>query len=151
MISWIALAVVVCCVGHYATKTYDRRSGRRLWLDLRDKLRMRMRSVQRGDDRNSANPHRSDIIVCLTTLPSRMARIDGTLKSLLFQTKAPRSIRIHLPSISKREGTPYDVPQWLRDLKAVEIIECGDDYGPATKLVPALLDLPADQHSGGRR
>lgn len=83
------------------------------------------------------NSKTSDIIVCLTTTPSRLPHIDGALKSLLRQTRRPQRVRLHIPDFSWREQRPYQVPDYLMTLQAVEVVRC-PDYGPATKLLPAL-------------
>ena len=126
-------------------KTYDRLSGRNFLLDLRDKARMGLRNVDAWDHFWANNPRRSEIVICLTTLPSRLPEIEGTLKSLLYQSYAPAAIRLHLPKVSRREGVAYEVPDWLRALSSVELVECDKDYGPATKFIPALLECPPAQ------
>ena len=63
------------------------------------------------------------------------------MKSLLTQTVRPSAIRLNVPHTSRREGTAYHVPDRLQRLQSVTIVRC-DDYGPATKLIPALLDDP---------
>ena len=80
----------------------------------------------------------------MTTLPSRIDRIAPTIKSLLNQSVAPEAIRLNVPAVSRREQRPYVVPDWLRQLPAVTICPC-DDYGPSTKLIPALLASRPDQ------
>jgi hypothetical protein len=91
----------------------------------------------------AAAPTRSDCVVSLTSLPSRLPHIATMLKSLLRQERLPRRIRLNLPAFSKREQTAYAIPDWLKDLKSVEIVP-SEDYGPATKLIPSL-GLPHDQ------
>ena len=87
---------------------------------------------------------RSPVVVSLTTIPSRLPFIDDTHKSLMRQTRAPARILLNLPKFSKREAAPYLVPEQLRRLKSVEIVEC-EDWGPATKIIPSVSTLPADQ------
>ena len=144
--SWAwAMGTTLAGLAALAIWIYDRVSGRRLLLDLRDKARMGLRDIGAWDRYWQANPRRSDTVICLTTLPSRLPEIEASLKSLLYQSVAPARIRLHLPKTSKREGVPYDPPPWLRELSSVEIVECERDYGPATKFVPALLDLSPQQ------
>lgn len=135
----IAVAVLAAIV------TYNRLSGRNLIQDCWDKLRLTTRSVDVWDAHWAANRTRSDIVICLTTLPSRINKIDATLKSLLYQTRAPARIRLHVPDKSRREGVAYEVPAWLEGLESVEVVRCSEDWGPATKLIPALKETPADQ------
>ncbi len=143
--SGVIAAALILLFAWLAVRIYDRLSGRRFLLDLRDKARMALRDVAAWDRFWADNPSRSSIVICLTTLPSRLPEIEGTLKSLLYQSRAPASIRLHLPRISLREQVPYEVPDWLRALSAVELIDCEKDYGPATKFIPALLECPPDQ------
>lgn len=139
---WMVGAVIALLL---ATVIYDRLSGRRLVRDSFDKLRLAGRSVSAWDAYWAANPCRSDIVVCLTTVPARIDEIDATLKSLLYQHRAPARIRLHVPRTSKREGVPYLVPAWIERLAAVEVVRCDEDFGPATKLIPALRDLEPSQ------
>lgn len=140
----ITLLLVTAVGGALAIAVYDFLSGRNLLRDLRDKRRLRARSLAEWDEHWARNPRRSDIVVCLTTTPSRIAFIDDVLCSLMAQTVRPSRIRLHLPDYSLRENRIYHLPPELKDLRSLEIVHC-DDHGPATKLVPALRELPADQ------
>jgi hypothetical protein len=91
-----------------------------------------------------SSPRRSDLVVTLTTLPSRIDRTALTVKSLLRQTTAAAAIRVYLPFTSRREQSAYVIPAWLAALESIAIVRC-DDYGPATKIIPALTESPADQ------
>ncbi len=83
-------------------------------------------------------------MVSLSTIPSRVPHLADTLKSLLLQTRPPREIRLNLPMFSRRENVAYAIPDWLAALSSVRIVR-SDDYGPATKFIPTLLDQPPDQ------
>jgi len=96
------------------------------------------------DREAAAARDRSGLVVTLTTLPSRIDRARLTIKSLLNQTRPPAAIRLYVPHVSKREQTPYVIPAWLSALTAVTVVRC-DDYGPATKAIPALLSDDADR------
>ncbi len=87
---------------------------------------------------------RSDLIVGLTTIPSRLPFVLPTLKSLLLQNVPPGKILLHLPKHSRREQVAYSVPEELKNLEVIQIIGC-PDWGPATKILPALLDSDPDQ------
>jgi hypothetical protein len=84
-------------------------------------------------DKHSA----SGPIVTLTTLPSRIDKIAPALNSLLDQTVKPEVILLALPDASVREKKGYAVPPWL-DHPLVKILPSGRDWGPATKIIPAL-------------
>jgi len=130
--------------GVIAVLIYDFLSGRDLIRDLLHKRRLRRRSITAWDDYWASNPRESDIIVCLTTTPSRMELVCDALCSLMAQTVRPRRIRLHVPDYSLREQCLYRLPPDLKTLRSVEIIHC-EDFGPATKLIPALRDLPPEQ------
>ena len=122
-----------------ALRIYEAFAGEHPVLDGIYDMRLRRQDLDVLDARHRANPRRSDITVTLTTLPSRIERMEVTIKSLLRQSVSPAAIRINIPFESRREGVPYRIPEWLARLRAVTIAR-GGDYGPATKLIPTLLD-----------
>ena len=82
------------------------------------------------------------VVVSLTTIPSRVARIKPMLESLVAQTRKPDSSILWLPKVCRKQGVPYDVPSDLKEwmfLNDIAISECSTDWGPATKLIPTLL------------
>ena len=113
-------------------------------LDTLFDVWLRRQSLDALDAACVANTRRVDIVVTLTTLPSRINRLDLTLKSLLRQRVAPAAIRINVPRESRREGVAYAIPAWLARLRSVTIVRTGD-VGPVTKVLPSLLDSPANQ------
>lgn len=79
------------------------------------------------------------LFVGLTTLPSRIHHLQPTLDSLKAQTRMPDKILLCLPRWSRREGCPYDRPEWLADYAPMlEVVECEEDWGPGTKLLGCL-------------
>jgi hypothetical protein len=141
----VTLLASILLVAALIIAVHDYFSGRSFILDVIDEARLAAADISVLDRRCRANPHRSDVVICLTTLPSRLPMIDDALKSLLRQTRAPAEIRLYLPRFSKREKQPYRVPQYLRDLKSVVIIEDEEDHGPATKFRSAILNAAPDQ------
>lgn len=142
---WILAAVGVTVLAvAVAIAVHDFFEGENLIHDLVDEWRLRRRTLEDFDAQWSAAPRRSEVIVSLTTIPSRLPHLEWTLKSLMRQTVAPARIVLNLPRFSRREGCAYEVPERLRTLAAVEIREV-EDLGPATKLVPTLLAEPADR------
>lgn len=137
---WLIAAVLA---GLLAVKAVNFFEGEDVLRDLRDEFLLARMDLAELD-RAAAHAPRSSAIVCLTTIPSRLPYIDDTLKSLLRQTLLPREIWLHAPAFSKRENRPYEVPAHLRGLQSVRIRDC-DDWGPATKFIPALTGLPPDQ------
>jgi hypothetical protein len=127
-----------------AVRTYNFFEGERLARDLWREYRLAHADIAALDRAWAARADRSDIIVSLTTIPSRIGLIADTLKSLLTQTRPPKEIRLNLPAFSRRENRPYAVPDWLASLASVRIAPC-EDYGPATKLLPTLADAAPGQ------
>ena len=127
-----------------AARVYGHIEGVRVWSDLADELALRRKRLEDLDRAWTQNPERSQAIVSLTTIPSRIGLIGETLKSLLRQTRAPARIVINVPHSSLRERRGYEIPEVLTRLAAVEIHRC-EDWGPATKLIPSVLRFPASQ------
>jgi hypothetical protein len=80
-----------------------------------------------------------DVIITLTSIPSRFSKIELTLQSILSQKRKPDAIILYIPRKYKR------FPEWdgsLRELhnvsKLIEIIRVDEDFGPATKILPAI-------------
>jgi hypothetical protein len=122
-----------------ALRVYETFAGEHPLFDTLYDLRLRRQRVDELDARCAANPRRSDLVITMTTLPSRIARMELTIKSLLRQSVRPAIIRINVPHRSRRENVSYVIPPWLERLRSVTIVR-GDDYGPATKLIPTLLE-----------
>jgi len=139
---WLALAIPAAILAFIGI--YNFIEGKTLVHDTLDEWRLARTELRDLDRAWSENPNRSDAVFSLTTIPSRLSHIDDTLKSLLRQTLAPREIRLNVPKYSKREKCAYVVPAYIRELASVRIVEC-DDFGPATKLIPSVLQLPPDQ------
>ncbi len=79
-------------------------------------------------------------IITLTTTPGRISKIRPVLKSILDQSVAVEEIRINVPYESCK-GVKYEIPEWLKKIKSVKIYRQIKDWGPATKLIPTLLDV----------
>jgi len=133
----MAWLVQLLAVAYVAVRLHDLFEGETLLADLWDEWRLARADLQALDARWVANPDRSDSVVTLTTIPSRLPFLADTLKSLLRQSRAPAGIRLNLPKFSRRENVAYEVPDWLRGLRSVEIVE-SEDYGPATKFMATL-------------
>jgi len=132
--------VVIAIVG---LRVYETFAGENPVLDTLYDLWLRRQQVDVLDRRCAANPRCSDLVITMTTLPSRIDRMELTIKSLLRQSVGPAAIRVNVPHVSRREQTAYAIPAWLERLRCVTIVR-GDDYGPATKLIPTLLDAAPD-------
>lgn len=75
-------------------------------------------------------------IISLTTIPSRLPHIGPTLASLRAQTAAIERVILWLPEQYRRsEFNRVALPPLPED---IEIRRCPFDYGPATKILPAV-------------
>lgn len=99
-------------------------------------LRYRLHNPAKWDYAPTAKkPH---IIVTLTSVPSRIARTQPTIISLLKQTHRPSHIEMNLALRPKTQDGDWQVPKWLMQLQTVKIHWLEHDYGPASKLIPTL-------------
>lgn len=76
------------------------------------------------------------IVVSLTAIPSRFPNLHRKVESLLRQSVQAQSIDIYIPKSYRR--FPNHQAQIPSLPESVQIIEVDQDYGPATKLLPAL-------------
>lgn len=75
-------------------------------------------------------------IISLTTIPPRMDKVGPTLQSLVNQTAAIDAVILWVPERYRRpEFGGFELPEVP---EGVEIRRCGLDYGPATKVLPAI-------------
>lgn len=128
------LAVLAALAALYLHHVFE---GECLPADLWREWRLSRTSLKDLDRRWAATTERSDIVVSLTTTPSRIGLIEPALKSLLDQSPAPARIVLNVPYVSRREGIKYVIPDALSGLASVHI-QRGEDLGPATKLIPTL-------------
>ncbi len=143
---WLALTalIILVALAVIAVGIYNFFEGETLVSDTFDEFRLRRTSLAGLDADCARNPDKSEAIISLTTIPSRLPLIALTLKSLLRQSRAPRRIVLNLPEFSKREKVPYVIPDELKSLACVEIARC-EDMGPATKAIPTLLRETPEQ------
>ena len=92
-----------------------------------------------GDERPTQLTATPRVVVTLTTLPGRIHQIRKVLESLLEQTLNADEIRVYAPDRSSREQRMYETPPWLAAMAPrVRLVRGVEDYGPATKLIPAV-------------
>lgn len=79
------------------------------------------------------------LVVTLSSIPPRFSGLGPTLTSILRQRVAPDQVRLYIPRAYRRfpdwDGTLPQVPA------GVAIHRCDQDFGPATKILPAVRDL----------
>lgn len=85
----------------------------------------------------------TEVVVGITSLPSRIGLIRPTIESLLAGARKPDRIIVALPLRSQREQCGYDVPSWLIDL-GVLVTRPETDAGPGTKLLGTLPAVAID-------
>ncbi|WP_243613303.1 glycosyltransferase family A protein [Shimia aestuarii] len=81
-------------------------------------------------------------IITLTAIPPRFDRLGPALRSLLRQSVPAEAIRLYIPMRYRRfpdwDGRLPEVPD------GVEIRRVEEDFGPATKLLPALKEFAGE-------
>jgi hypothetical protein len=87
----------------------------------------------------------AQIVVGITSLPSRIGLIRPTIESLQTGEIKPDRIILALPMRSVREDREYDIPAWLEDI-GVEVVRTQVDFGPGTKLLGVLPHLVQDTY-----
>src|SRR6266481_387641 len=80
------------------------------------------------------------VIVSLSTVPERIGNLGPTIRSLLRQTRPPDEIVLAIPDFSIREQRSYVVPKYISRLPRLRILRCSQDWGPATKFIPAVQE-----------
>lgn len=78
-------------------------------------------------------------IVSCTSIPQRLAHIHSTMATLTAQ-RGIAGAYLFLPTVcAKYNNAPYfPLPQSLLSVRGLNIVHCGRDEGPWTKLLPAL-------------
>jgi hypothetical protein len=80
------------------------------------------------------------IIVSLTTSPRRINMIQKTIDSILNQTRPPDLVRINIPTVFKRTGETYKIPDFLLNHPKIQVVQYKEDYGPIMKILPTIMD-----------
>jgi hypothetical protein len=100
-------------------------------------LRLGLRDPMRG-----VPPDRPErLVVTLSSIPSRLGHLRGVLNSLIDQSVPADRIVLALPAYSRREQRAYPAAADLRLPRGIEVVPC-EDFGPVTKLLPALAAEP---------
>jgi hypothetical protein len=85
------------------------------------------------------------LIVSITTLPSRIARIRPTLESLLGGDRRPDLIRVVVPDKPLRESGQFVIPDFLADEAfhrgVVRAVRIPRDFGPGAKLLGTVGEI----------
>ena len=89
------------------------------------------------------------VVVSFTTSPSRMFSCTKMVEAIRKQTQAPDLFILNVPDVFARTGEKYVVPRQLTNVLSVN--RCGPDWGPATKFVPTIEFLKANNFDPGTR
>ena len=104
-----------------------------------------MTAIPREDTKSSLPVH-----VSIATIPSRIGDLQATLHSLLCGTKVPDKIYVVHPEYCVWEKSSYQIPSFLNDAEwhrgIIEHIVCEMDWGPSTKIMGVLQDLPKEAY-----
>lgn len=124
---------------------YNYLSGKRLIRDLFHFYKLKRSSLSKLDKQWKQSKVKSEIIFSLTTIPERIEYLELTLKSLLMQKRAAKRIHLNIPYRSFRNDLEYVIPSWMTELQSLNIVRMEEDFGPASKFIPSLKSLDADQ------
>lgn len=81
----------------------------------------------------------TDTVINFTSIPPRMARLDRIIEGLRAQTARIDAIILWVPKTYRRpEFRDYTIPKLP---SGIEIRYCEEDYGPATKVLPAVREF----------
>lgn len=81
------------------------------------------------------------VIATLTTIPSRMVNVHITIESIMSQTVKPDEIVLSIPSRSMREEKDYELSDQVKEMSdsgKITLLQCEEDYGPATKILGVM-------------
>jgi hypothetical protein len=78
-------------------------------------------------------------VVSFTTSPTRIGKCGPMIHSILDQTRKPDLFLLNIPEEFARTGETYNVPKYIR--KSLTVNRVTTDYGPATKILPAVAYL----------
>lgn len=137
MTLWITLTAIIVAATILGLWVHHIFEGEWLPYDLTREYRLSRKSLREMDAEWAKTAATSDIVITMTTTPSRINLLEHTLKSLLDQSRPPSRIVLNLPAYSEREQTAYVLPDSLKQLSCLDVHPC-KDLGPGTKLIPRL-------------
>ena len=85
------------------------------------------------------------IVVSIATIPSRIASIEPTLRSILNGDLSPDLITVCTPKYCELERSGYEIPAFLLNGShgsKVRHVEIDRDWGPGTKILGSLGQIP---------
>ena len=110
------------------------------WINtIKSNIIKKEKNIKIAVKNNTYRPYR--LVVCLTTSPLRIPKIEVVLDNMLTQTLIPDAIYIFIPKVFKRTGETYDHTILDKYNKKSPVIKCTiveDDLGPITKILPIV-------------
>lgn len=79
-----------------------------------------------------------NIIVSLTTSPSRLLLLEPVIRSILSQDYKISHIELNLPELYKNKEE-YIIPSFVNRYEKLKIFRTGNDIGPASKIIPTIV------------
>ncbi len=95
-----------------------------------------------------SSPSKLKFVVSFTTSPTRIGKCGPMIHSILDQTRKPDLFLLNIPEQFARTGETYDVPKYIR--KSLTVNKIATDYGPATKILPAVVYLQAQAQANAK-
>ena len=91
----------------------------------------------------------NEIIISMSTIPSRISVIEPVIKSLINQTLKPDYIYINVPKKYKRFTEKIKKPSFLekKEYINVRLFHMENDYGPASKFIGTLENPNVDNEA----
>lgn len=109
------------------------------------------KSVLRLGQKPSQNTSSELVVVSLTTIPPRSSQLDMIVKVLLQQTIIPDIILVNIPKVSRRfPKDKYDFSS-IESYPEICLNWIDHDYGPSTKLIPAVEWLLMNLHGSEKK
>ena len=110
------------------------------WINIIiDNLKEKEQQIKNSVKNENFRPYR--IVVCLTTSPKRLPKIEVVLNNMLKQTLVPDAIYVFIPKVFKRTGETYDQVIIDKYYKLSPLVKCTiieEDLGPITKILPVI-------------
>src|SRR6476619_6389738 len=86
-----------------------------------------------------------NLYVSLTTTPSNIDKLENFFNNLNDQILMPTKILLIICEKYDRDTTELIIPEFIKNNKNIQLIKSSKDYGPLTKLYPAIKYLKVKQ------
>lgn len=135
LIILLVILVIFCVLGYAAISNYiNNKSVKSMAISENSYFG----ETIKNDMKTKKN--KTEIVVSLTTSPTRILLMQNVIESILQQTVPPTIIRLNLPRFFKRTNTPYNIPSFITNNTKIKIFWYDEDYGPIMKVLPTIID-----------